>query len=305
MVVCLSLKLPVTWNRRISQNEHTDLHLGNVLLRLPHSLQHMTRKQLYEKTGEPAKEPVVRCDGAPLGHGVPSELIVPLWLGLGSDEITLTDSPIMLADFGEAFDPSITKTFTCHTPHLLAPPEAFFAGPAMDDHLSFPADIWTLACTIWDILGPAPPFEVFVPTLDSVTREHVETFGKLPDRWWGKWANRNNWFDEDGRKNVKENLRQHYSNSARGWDQRFPACIRGARRRVSKAEETDFEVFEQDEEKAFGDMAKSMLMLEPGQRATIEDVVRCEWMQRWGLPALQRMEEKVREEETRVLHKNS
>ena len=265
----------------------------------------MTPRQLYDKTGEPVKERVVRCDGASLDYGVPSELVVPLWLGLGSDEITLTDSPILLADFGEAFDPSITKTFACHTPHLLAPPEAFFAGPPTDDHLSFPADIWTLACTIWDILGSAPPFEAFVLSLDSVTREHVETFGKLPDRWWEKWANRNNWFDEYGRKDVNEKLRHLYSNSARGWDQRFPACIQGARRRVSKAEETNFEVFEQDEEKAFGDMVKSMLVLEPAQRATIEDVLRCEWMQRWGLPELQRMEEKVREEESRVLIGNS
>lgn len=111
----------------------------------------MTPQQLYNKTGEPAKEPMVRCDGAPLDDGVPSELIVPLWLGLKSDEITLTDCLILLADFGEAFNPSITKTFTCHTPRLLAPPEAFFAGPETDDYLSFPADIWTLACTIWDI----------------------------------------------------------------------------------------------------------------------------------------------------------
>lgn len=138
-------KLPLSWAIRISQNEHTDLHLANVLLRLSPSLLHMTPKQLYDKAGEPAKESVVRCDSAPLDHGVPSELIVPLWLGLGSDEITLTDSPILLDDFGEAFDPSVTKSFTCHTPHLLALPEAFFAGPKTDDHLSFPADIWTLA----------------------------------------------------------------------------------------------------------------------------------------------------------------
>ncbi|RAL03960.1 kinase-like protein [Aspergillus ibericus CBS 121593] len=248
---------------------HGDLRLGNILLRLPPSLQHMTAQQLYDKTGEPAKEPVIHCDGAPLDHGVPSELVVPLWLGLGSDEITLTDSPILLADFGESFDPSVTKTFSCHTPHLLAPPEAFFAGPETDDNLSFPADIWTLACTIWDILGSAPPFEVFIPSLDSVTREHVETFGRLPDRWWGKWA-----------QNVKEELRQLYGNSTRAWDQRFPAAIRDARRRASRTEETKFEIFGQAEERTFGDMIKSMLVLEPGQRAPIADVVRCDWMQK-------------------------
>lgn len=253
----------------------------------------MTTKQLYDKIGEPVREPVIRCDGAALDSGVPSELIVPLWLGLGSDEITLSDSPIFLSDFGEAFDPSVTKKFTCHTPHLLAPPEAFFAGPATDDHLSFPADIWTLACTIWDIVGSAPPFEVFIPSLDSVTREHVETFGKLPDRWWQKWANRHNWFDEHGRKSVKEELRQHYSSDARSWDQRFPARIRAARQRTSKAEETDFGDFGPDEERAFGDMLKAMLVLEPGQRATMEDIVQYEWMQRWGFPELQKMEEEV------------
>lgn len=270
----------------------------------------MTPQQLYNKTGQPMKEPVIRCDRAPLNDGVPPELIIPLWLGLGSDEITLTDSPVLLADLGEAFNPSITKTFTCHTPHLLAPPEAYFAGPEMepgtepkikpeidpetDDYLSFPADIWTLACTIWDILGSTPPFEAFIPSLDSVTTEHVETFGKLPNRWWRKWANRSNWFDENGYKNVKEELRQWYNNSARGWDERFPEYIRSARRGKNLG------VLEPDEENAFGDMVKSMLVLEPGQRATIEDVVRCEWMQRWGLPELQRMEA-VREEEARIL----
>lgn len=121
-----------------------------------------------------------------------------------------------------------------------------------------------------------------VPDRDSVTREHVETFGKLPDRWWGKWANRSNWFDEDGRKNVKEELRQDDSNDARGWDERFPASIQNARRRISEAQKTDFQVFQHDEVKALGDMLKSMLVLEPRQRATIEDFVRCEWMQNGG-----------------------
>ena len=300
----MSFTLLLSWKLRNLYDGYIDLHLGNVLLRLPPSLQHMTIEQLYAKIGKPAKEPVVRCNGAPLDPGVPSELIIPLWLGLGSDEITLNDAPILLTDFGEAFDPSIAKTFTCYTPHLLAPPEAFFGEPATDECLSFGADIWTLACTIWEILGSSPPFEVFVPSLDSVTREHVEAFGKLPDRWWRKWANRNNWFDEDGRKNVTEHLKQCYSNSARGWDQRFPGSIQGARRRASNTEH-NFEVFGEDEGKAFGDMIKSMLVLEPGQRATIEDVVNCEWMQRWGLPELHRMEEKVREEETRFLYGNS
>lgn len=62
----------------------------------------------------------------------------------------------------------------------------------------------------WDIFGCRPPFESFPVSLDEVTMEHVEMLGKLPDRWWNEWKGRGNWFDEDGRKNVKEDLRQWY-----------------------------------------------------------------------------------------------
>ncbi|KAK2805333.1 hypothetical protein FQN50_006234 [Emmonsiellopsis sp. PD_5] len=265
---------------------HGDLHLANILLRLPLDMQEMTLEQLRARTGEPAKERVVREDGGPLDPGVPSEVVVPVWLGLGSDEISLADSPIMIADFGEAFDPRATQQFTAHTPLLLAPPESRFAEPGgSDEPLSFPGDIWTLACTIWDVFGSRPPFEAFPVTLDEVTIEQVEMLGKLPDRWWSKWDERSNWFDEDGRKNVKENLRQWYGSSAMGWTQRFTEYIQRPRERRK------FDTFSAEEEDAFCDMMRSMLVLEPSKRATVEEVVGCQWMQRWGLPAVQRMDE--------------
>lgn len=244
-------------------------------------MQDMTREHLYARTGEPTTERVVRSDGAPLDHRIPPEVVIPVWLGVGSDKITLADAPILLTDFGEAFDPKATKRFTAHTPLLLAPPESRFLDPGADEPLSFPGDIWTLACTIWDLFGDSPPFEAFPVTPDDVTIEQVETLGRLPDRWWRKWETRSNWFDEDGRKNVKGSLLQWYDNSSRGWDQRFPGDILGPRK--SKK----FDTFSAAELKAFHDMIKSMLVLEPAERATIENVYGCEWMQRWGLPELQ------------------
>lgn len=263
----------------------TDIHLANILLRLPLDMQGMALEQLHARTSEPARERVVRKDGAPLDPEVPSEVIVPVWLRLGSDEISLADSGIMIADFGEAFEPRATRQFTAHTPLLLAPPESRFAeSGGSDEPLSFPGDIWTLACAIWDIFGSGPPFEAFPVTLDEVTIEHVEMLGRLPDRWWSKWEERNNWFDEDGRKNVKEALRQWYGSSVRDWNQRFMEYIQRPRERKG------FEKFSTEEEKAFCDMMRSMLMLEPSERATIEEVVGCEWMRRWGLPEIQRMQ---------------
>ncbi|KAL3473291.1 kinase-like domain-containing protein [Aspergillus californicus] len=283
---------------------HGDLHAGNILLLLPPKLQHTSINNLYLNAGEPTREPVVRCDGAPLDPDVPSELIIPLWLGLASDELTLTDCPLILADFGAAFDPSTTNSYTCQTPRLLAPPEAYFAKPPTDSPLSFPADIWTLACTIWDLFGTSPPFEVFIPSLDNVTQEHVDTFGKLPERWWKRWENRSGWFDEDGRKNVKE-FRKVFGNTARPWEKRFPGSIRRARKEAMWCEEKDLGLFEPDEEKAFGEMIKSMLVLEPGERASIYDVVGSEWMQGWGLPEIQRMQERVDEERRAIIKDTS
>lgn len=111
----------------------TDLHLGNILLRLPLDMQGMTLEQLHDRTGEPAKEQVVREDAAPLDPGVPPEVIVPIWFGLDSEKISVADSAIIIADFGEAFDPQVTRQFTAHTPLLLAPPESRFAEAGESD----------------------------------------------------------------------------------------------------------------------------------------------------------------------------
>lgn len=115
----------------------TDLHLANILLRLPLNMQNMTVEQFRSRTDNPAKKQVIREDGAPLDPDVPSEAIVPIWLGLGSDEISVAESAIIIADFGEAFDPRERQHFTSHTPLLLAPPESRFAYP--DEPLSFQA----------------------------------------------------------------------------------------------------------------------------------------------------------------------
>lgn len=84
----------------------------------------MTLEQLRARTGEPVEELVVREDGLPVDPGVPSELVVPIWLDIDSDKLTLKDAAITIADFGEAFDPRTTKKYTAHTPLLLAPPES-------------------------------------------------------------------------------------------------------------------------------------------------------------------------------------
>ncbi|EER41626.1 protein kinase [Histoplasma capsulatum H143] len=85
-----------------SKSDDTDLHAGNILLHLPPNIQSMTHEQLYMNVGRPDEELVVRADGLPLDNGVPLKVVFPALLGLGSDEIKLADSSILLIDFGEA-----------------------------------------------------------------------------------------------------------------------------------------------------------------------------------------------------------
>lgn len=82
---------------------HGDLHLGNILLKVPPSFDQLSPEQLYEEYREPELEPVVHLDGKPLPPGVPSNGIAPIWLGEASENITLAEARILLSDFGEPF----------------------------------------------------------------------------------------------------------------------------------------------------------------------------------------------------------
>lgn len=124
---------------------HGDLHLANILLRVLPKFDQLSNEQLYEKYGAPEPDPVVRFDGNPLPPGVPSHGIVPVWLGQASEEITVPETKILLTDFGEAFAPSKERRYESRTPLVNRPPEVRFEP---NNPLSFPSDIWTLACTI-------------------------------------------------------------------------------------------------------------------------------------------------------------
>jgi hypothetical protein len=106
--------------------------------------------QLYEQCGQPHTEPVERLDQRSLPDGLPSHAVVPVWLGKESDRVSLSEAQIIVTDYGESFAPATTRRDYSHAPALLVPPEVHFEP---QEPLSFPADIWTLACTIWEIIG--------------------------------------------------------------------------------------------------------------------------------------------------------
>ena len=71
------------------------------------------------------------------------------------------------------------------------PPEMYF-----EEKIGTPADVWGLACTIFQIHAGFPLFSSFLKR--DILKRIVETLGKLPDPWWGAFKERHKWFDEDG-----------------------------------------------------------------------------------------------------------
>ncbi|KAK9369044.1 kinase-like domain-containing protein [Lipomyces kononenkoae] len=218
-------------------------------------------------------EPIVRLDNQSLPRGVPRYGVLPVWLGKKSELISLPEAKIILTDFGESFLPFTTIRSYSSAPDLLVPPEAHFAPK---EPLSFPADVWTLARTIWAIMGQRQLFEGFHPSADWMGKEYVEVLGKLPAKWWQKWDARRKWFNEEG-------ARDH-GGIGRPLTERFEYSIQEPRRQSGMAE------VGVEEKCALLKMLRAMLAFTPGERPTARDVLQSEWMRKWALPELDKME---------------
>lgn len=246
-----------------------DLHDGNVLLRLPGSMDSLSPEQLYEKYGSPQYEPAVRLDQCRLPGGVPENVVVPIWLGKESELVDLSEARIILTDFGESFMPATMARPYSNAPEVLTPPEAYFE---QRKSLSFPADIWMLACMIWAIIAQRPLFEGYNPSADWVIKEQVDCLGKLPAPWWLKWDARAKWFNEDGKRKIDA--------CSRPLEQRFNDSVRQPRQEFRMGEVDEIEKV------ALLSMLKSMLAFNPEERPTAQEIWDCEWMQKWALREL-------------------
>ncbi|KAI9690186.1 MAG: hypothetical protein M1822_009147 [Bathelium mastoideum] len=210
-----------------------------------------------------------RLDGQPLGSGVPSHGVIPIWLGDASEKIELSEVDTLLNDFGESFQPVKTAHHYSHTPCILRPPELFFNSSSP---LSFPADIWALACTIFAILGQRPLFDTWFPSIDTIIEEHVDTLSRLPPDWWISWKNRDNIFDG--------NLTRIDGAPRRCWEERFEFAIQKPRREFGLAEITG------EEKAALSALLEPMLAFKPEDRPSAREILQSEWMIKWALPEL-------------------
>ena len=242
-----------------------------MLLRLSPDFNRLSIPQLYEKFGTPVSLPVVRLDRQSLSPGVPLHGISQVWLGKASDQFSPSEVQFLLKDFGESYNPSVELRDYSNTHLSLVPPEAHFEEAA---GLSFPADIWSLACAIWAILGQRPLFKDISATIDDITAEQIQILGNFPQEWWEKWEARSEYFNEMGE--LAEGRRMA------SWLTCFEDHIEAPRREVG------LEGFDLREKNAIINMLRAMLVFKPEKRLTAGEILRCEWMMDWALPEFER-----------------
>lgn len=198
-----------------------------------------------------------------------------MWLGKKCPEYTPSEAQLLLTDFGESFSPLTENRYDLNCAAAIRPPEVRFA-PAKQP-LSFSHDIWSLACTIWEIFTECRLFEPFFASLDDITAEQVIVLGKLPPDLWEKWEARHEYFSETG-----EYIKPNRKLSSVSWEDRFEKHIQSTWRKHGVAG------FGEEEKAAFLDMMRSMLSFQPEKRATIQGILNSEWKRRWALPEFEK-----------------
>ena len=190
-------------------------------------------------------------DGKPLPPGVPSHAYSPVWIGRESEDLPLQEAKILLTDFGVCFRPVKESRFESYTPLELHPPEARFE---LTTPLSSPSDIWSLACTMWAIIGARSFLDSVLLGPDDAAGDQIDALGPFPPELWEKWEARSRKFTEDGKPKKGWNPWT--------WDQRFEESIQESRREAGMVTMDGRETY------ALSGMVRWMLRYRSGERTS-------------------------------------
>jgi serine/threonine protein kinase len=265
-------------------NFATDIHLRNVLLKLPSTFDHLSVEEFYEEHGEPQSIPVTEQNGKPLPLNVPANVVIPIFLGKPAEKLKLSDAQILLSDFGEAFAPDLQTRLgkDSHIAHPLRPPEARFEP---EKPLSYSADVWSLALAIWEILGMKAIFSMEFVTPDEAISQQIEVLGPMPKERFERWEERAKFFDDEGRPTPGREL----------WppiDRGFEEGIQKYRRKRKMGE------FGPEETIAIVDLIRRMLAFRPEERPSAEAILQSEWMVKWVMPDYHRSRQMERRDKS-------
>ncbi|KAJ5085091.1 hypothetical protein N7532_009862 [Penicillium argentinense] len=165
---------------------HGDVSGRNIAFTCSH-LWKQTEEQLFDVLGFPKLEPLTRVDGAPLGNGLPTQLVKAADWGEWIDE---DDEDIRILDFGESFFQG-QEPIKLAQPGSLRLPETIFT-----DSFDYRVDLWRTGCMqtylrrydvkIYFFLFTTWPFW-YLGEDDVFIFQMIGFVESLPAEWESKW----------------------------------------------------------------------------------------------------------------------
>lgn len=217
----------------------------------------------------PVKIDLHRADGAPIGPEAPPYVVIAMCTLVPSHE--LTDCQVKISDFGSAFmvghepkkNDNATVTLSVASPEFV-----------LGEKLTLPIDIWSLGCTLYQIVSSQP---LFYSVLGGDDDEHIEKMvnllGPLPEPLWERWAGREKYFTKDGN-------RIGSSDPGTGGLEYSISHIRD----LDETSET-FQITKA-ETAGLKALLSVMLVYRPSGRISLDGVLISDYMKNWAEPAL-------------------
>jgi serine/threonine-protein kinase SRPK3 len=231
-----------------------DLHLKNILFYSPSIASWSSEEDVYKYLGPPHCETVTLNESTEPASSTPH---APAYIVITPYPTSLLDlclsdpskAHVKLCDFSESFIYSSASNLQLHTPLVYAAPEIL-----LKDFPSSASDVWAFAVlTHLLVSGGFKLFPSYYGRLNEILREMVLTLGKFPGRWWMKWAERGQYFDDDG--NLIADAKSLFKVSGQ--------LIKVRASRMDEQEKIYFEK-----------MIRKMVAYEPSERATMAEVVK-------------------------------
>ncbi|PNS14570.1 hypothetical protein CAC42_2627 [Sphaceloma murrayae] len=223
---------------------HGDLHNNNLAIGVP-KLAHVNEHEICEILGKPRKEPISRSDGGKLDPNVPPYIVKPSSFSLKD---YLDHEDLKLVDFGASFQDQLRPQSLLNPPVIRAP-EQFFG-----DMLDYRVDLWSMGCTLFELICGQTPFESGNRTPESIVKQMIYTIqDEFPDRWQDK----------------RLALEEHHPKSASSSLQKWLSVLY-----FDSEEKADFS---REEIEQVGELISRLLRFEPKSRASADEILQDPW----------------------------